>query len=109
MDRKLVQGSPIALETTSNIHERANRNGLRSIWKPDQEFDSNLLSSSLCSAIISRDTTLRNIAGPLSCGMNAFGSPPALINAICHALGVKDVPMPASPYNVWKVAQAAAR
>ena len=38
----------------------------------------------------------------------AIGSPPALINAICHALGVKDVPMPASPYNVWKAAQAAA-
>ena len=37
----------------------------------------------------------------------AIGSPPAVINAICHALGVKDVPMPASPYTVWKAAQAA--
>jgi carbon-monoxide dehydrogenase large subunit len=32
-----------------------------------------------------------------------------VINAICNALGVKDVPMPATPYTVWKVAQAAAR
>jgi carbon-monoxide dehydrogenase large subunit len=27
-----------------------------------------------------------------------------VINAICHALGVKDVPMPATPYTVWKAA-----
>jgi carbon-monoxide dehydrogenase large subunit len=42
------------------------------------------------------------------CGeAGAIGSPPALINAVCHALGVKDVPMPASPHNVWKAVQAA--
>ena len=27
--------------------------------------------------------------------------------ALHHALGVKDVPMPATPYTVWKAAQAA--
>jgi carbon-monoxide dehydrogenase large subunit len=51
-----------------------------------------------------------NPLGVKGCGeAGAIGSPPALINAICNALGVKDVPMPASPYNVWKVAQAANR
>ncbi len=48
-----------------------------------------------------------NPLGVKGCGeAGAIGSPPALINAICNALGVKDVPMPASPYNVWKAAQA---
>jgi len=51
-----------------------------------------------------------NPLGVKGCGeAGAIGSPPALINAICNALGVKDVPMPASPYNVWKAVQAAAR
>ncbi|WP_088280628.1 xanthine dehydrogenase family protein molybdopterin-binding subunit [Ideonella sp. A 288] len=51
-----------------------------------------------------------NPLGVKGCGeAGAIGSPPAVINAICHALGVKDVPMPASPYTVWKAAQAAAR
>ena len=49
-----------------------------------------------------------NPLGVKGCGeAGAIGSPPAVINAICHALGVKDVPMPASPYTVWKAAQAA--
>ncbi len=44
-----------------------------------------------------------NPLGVKGCGeAGAIGSPPALINAICHALGVKDVPMPASPYHVWQ-------
>jgi aerobic carbon-monoxide dehydrogenase large subunit len=44
-----------------------------------------------------------NPLGVKGCGeAGAIGSPPALINAICHAIGVKDVPMPASPHNVWK-------
>ena len=34
----------------------------------------------------------------------AIGSPPAVINAICDALGVRDVPMPATPYTVWRAA-----
>jgi len=51
-----------------------------------------------------------NPLGVKGCGeAGAIGSPPAVINAICDALGVKDVPMPASPYTVWKAAQAAAR
>ncbi len=46
-----------------------------------------------------------NPLGVKGCGeAGAIGSPPALINAICHALGVKDVPMPASPHTVWKAA-----
>jgi len=44
-----------------------------------------------------------NPLGVKGCGeAGAIGSPPAVINAICHALGLKDVPMPASPYTVWK-------
>ena len=49
-----------------------------------------------------------NPLGVKGCGeAGAIGSPPAVINAICNALGVKDVPMPATPYTVWKAAQAA--
>jgi len=44
-----------------------------------------------------------NPLGVKGCGeAGAIGSPPALINAICHALGVKDVPMPATPFHVWQ-------
>lgn len=51
-----------------------------------------------------------NPLGVKGCGeAGAIGSPPAVINAICHAIGVKDVPMPATPYTVWKAVQAAAR
>ncbi len=51
-----------------------------------------------------------NPLGVKGCGeAGAIGSPPALINAICHALGVPDVPMPATPHTVWKAARAAAR
>lgn len=46
-----------------------------------------------------------NPLGVKGCGeAGAIGSPPAVINAICHALGVKDVPMPATPFTVWKAA-----
>jgi aerobic carbon-monoxide dehydrogenase large subunit len=49
-----------------------------------------------------------NPLGVKGCGeAGAIGSPPAVINAICHALGVKDVPMPATPYTVWKAARSA--
>jgi carbon-monoxide dehydrogenase large subunit len=49
-----------------------------------------------------------NPLGVKGCGeAGAIGSPPAVINAICHALGVKDVPMPATPYTVWQAAQSA--
>ena len=49
-----------------------------------------------------------NPLGVKGCGeAGAIGSPPAVINAICHALGVKDVAMPATPYTVWQAARAA--
>ncbi|HSW07150.1 xanthine dehydrogenase family protein molybdopterin-binding subunit [Aquabacterium sp.] len=48
-----------------------------------------------------------NPLGVKGCGeAGAIGSPPAVINAICDALGIKDMPMPATPYTVWKAAQA---
>ena len=41
------------------------------------------------------------------CGeAGAIGSPPAVINAICDALGIKDLPMPATPHTVWQAVQA---
>ncbi|MFT3817006.1 MAG: xanthine dehydrogenase family protein molybdopterin-binding subunit [Rubrivivax sp.] len=50
-----------------------------------------------------------NPLGVKGCGeAGAIGSPPAVINAICHALGVKDVAMPATPFTVWKAARQAA-
>ena len=51
-----------------------------------------------------------NPLGVKGCGeAGAIGSPPAVINAICNALGVKDVPMPATPYTVWTAARSAAQ
>lgn len=48
-----------------------------------------------------------NPLGVKGCGeAGAIGSPPAVINAICDALGVKDVPMPATPHTVWQAARA---
>lgn len=48
-----------------------------------------------------------NPLGVKGCGeAGAIGSPPAVINAICHALGIKDLPMPASPHTVWQATQA---
>jgi carbon-monoxide dehydrogenase large subunit len=36
------------------------------------------------------------------CGeAGAIGAPAALMNAITDALGVKDMPMPATPQAVW--------
>jgi carbon-monoxide dehydrogenase large subunit len=44
-----------------------------------------------------------NPLGVKGCGeAGAIGSPAALINAVCNAIGVHDVPMPATPYTVWK-------
>ena len=48
-----------------------------------------------------------NPLGVKGCGeAGAIGSPPAVINAICDALGIQDVPMPATPHNVWQAIQA---
>ncbi|UDF27990.1 UNVERIFIED_ORG: xanthine dehydrogenase family protein molybdopterin-binding subunit [Roseateles sp. XES5] len=50
-----------------------------------------------------------NPLGVKGCGeAGAIGSPPAVINAICDALGISDVPMPATPHNVWAAARQAA-
>jgi carbon-monoxide dehydrogenase large subunit len=44
-----------------------------------------------------------NPLGVKGCGeAGAIGSPPAFINALTDALGVKDVPMPATPERVWR-------
>ncbi|MBL8377451.1 MAG: xanthine dehydrogenase family protein molybdopterin-binding subunit [Burkholderiales bacterium] len=49
-----------------------------------------------------------NPLGVKGCGeAGAIGAPPALINAITDALGVRDLPMPATPETVWRVAQGA--
>lgn len=49
-----------------------------------------------------------NPLGVKGCGeAGAIGSPPAVINAICDALGIKDLPMPATPHTVWQAVQAA--
>ncbi|NUP87658.1 MAG: xanthine dehydrogenase family protein molybdopterin-binding subunit [Burkholderiaceae bacterium] len=51
-----------------------------------------------------------NPLGVKGCGeAGAIGSTPAVINAICDALGIKDLPMPATPYTVWQAARNAER
>jgi carbon-monoxide dehydrogenase large subunit len=50
-----------------------------------------------------------NPLGVKGCGeAGAIGSPAAFMNALTDALGVKDVPMPATPERVWKAMQAGA-
>jgi aerobic carbon-monoxide dehydrogenase large subunit len=50
--------------------------------------------------------TMSNPLGMKGCGeAGAIGSPPALINAICHALDVDHVDMPATPERVWRALQ----
>jgi carbon-monoxide dehydrogenase large subunit len=40
------------------------------------------------------------------CGeAGAIASPAAIMNAVTDALGVRDVPMPATPHVVWKALQ----
>jgi carbon-monoxide dehydrogenase large subunit len=51
-----------------------------------------------------------NPLGVKGCGeAGAIAAPPALINAITDALGVKHIDMPATPEVVWRAAQAARR
>jgi len=46
-----------------------------------------------------------NPLGVKGCGeAGAIGSPPAFINAVTDALGVKDLAMPATPERVWRAA-----
>jgi aerobic carbon-monoxide dehydrogenase large subunit len=47
-----------------------------------------------------------NPLGMKGCGeAGAIGSPPAVINAVTDALGVKEISMPATPQVVWAAAQ----
>jgi carbon-monoxide dehydrogenase large subunit len=49
-----------------------------------------------------------NPLGVKGCGeAGAIGSPAAVINALCDALGVKDIEMPATAERVWRAARAA--
>jgi carbon-monoxide dehydrogenase large subunit len=51
-----------------------------------------------------------NPLGVKGCGeAGAIGAPAAVINAITDALGVKDIPMPATAQTVWKVLQQQTR
>ncbi len=51
-----------------------------------------------------------NPLGVKGCGeAGAIGAPPAVINAIANALGVRHVPMPATPEVVWRAARGAGR
>ena len=44
-----------------------------------------------------------NPLGAKGCGeAGAIGSPPAVINAIVNAIGVRDISMPATPEKVWR-------
>jgi carbon-monoxide dehydrogenase large subunit len=44
-----------------------------------------------------------NPLGVKGCGeAGAIGAPAALMNAICDAVGVKDIEMPATPERVWR-------
>jgi aerobic carbon-monoxide dehydrogenase large subunit len=50
-----------------------------------------------------------NPLGIKGCGeAGAIGSPPALINAVTDAIGVRDFTMPASPQRVWRALQSKA-
>jgi carbon-monoxide dehydrogenase large subunit len=47
-----------------------------------------------------------NPLGVKGCGeAGAIGAPAALMNAVTDALGIKDLPMPATPQTVWKALQ----
>ncbi|TNE61530.1 MAG: xanthine dehydrogenase family protein molybdopterin-binding subunit, partial [Sphingomonadales bacterium] len=47
-----------------------------------------------------------NPLGMKGCGeAGAIGSPPAVINAVCNALNVRHVDMPATPEKIWRICQ----
>ena len=49
-----------------------------------------------------------NPLGVKGCGeAGAIGAPPAIINAIANAVGVKHIEMPATPETVWRACQSA--
>ena len=44
-----------------------------------------------------------NPLGIKGCGeAGAIGSPPAIVNAVCDALGVRDIEMPLTPERIWR-------
>ena len=48
-----------------------------------------------------------NPLGVKGCGeAGAIGAPPAVINAITDALGIREIAMPATPLRVWEAMQA---
>ena len=50
-----------------------------------------------------------NPLGIKGCGeAGAIGSPPAVINAVAHAIGNDDIVMPATPQRVWRSLQESA-
>jgi len=52
---------------------------------------------------------IHNPLGVKGCGeAGAIGAPPAVINAIANALGIKHIDMPATPESVWRAANKAA-
>lgn len=60
------------------------------------------------------DTTVtpctHNPLGAKGCGeAGAIGSPPAVINAITNAIGVRELDMPATPERVWRALQEGGR
>lgn len=51
-----------------------------------------------------------NPVGAKGCGeAGAIGSPPAVINAITDAIGVRDIPMPATPEKIWRAIASTTR
>jgi carbon-monoxide dehydrogenase large subunit len=49
-----------------------------------------------------------NPLGAKGCGeAGAIGSPPAVINAITNAIGIREIDMPATPERVWRAIQQA--
>lgn len=50
-----------------------------------------------------------NPLGVKGCGeAGAIGSPPAVINAVAHAIGNDEISMPATPQKIWRVLQESA-
>jgi carbon-monoxide dehydrogenase large subunit len=48
-----------------------------------------------------------NPLGAKGCGeVGAIGSPPAIINAVCDALGISHMNMPATPQKIWQALSA---
>jgi carbon-monoxide dehydrogenase large subunit len=51
-----------------------------------------------------------NPLGVKGCGeIGTIGSPPAFINAVTDAIGVRDITMPATPQKIWMALQSGAR